>query len=426
VLKTKIESWATGKCDKVKLVLTANKVINMHKLNQYPVSSIKHQASSIQHLALSIALAIIIFNSWAVASTPVAGSISLKFVDSSINMESLADNPAILLPPLHATAHYYGIDFQWDSAQGQMVLSKGGAEARLVLGNQHVLVNGGKLLALSEPPIILHGAVALPPQDIASILSDLLPSMNISWDKATATIEAKRERNGTGNFELKTIVIDPGHGGYDPGAVKSGAKEKQIVLDIAQRLKKLIESRSNWEAVLTRNSDKFIALRRRTEIANQYLPDSTLFISIHCNSVRSSSARGLETFVFNMEATDAAAAALAKRENAGENMDLEYILNHCYHVGTEPYSLGVAQKAQTSLAKGLKLRNRGVKRAPFFVLAGTKMPAILVEIGFISNYSDRKKLQSASFRQSAAEALFRAIKDFNMATARSLVKADVR
>ena len=389
----------------------------MHKPNQHQVSSIQYPVSSIQHLALSIALAIIIFNSWAVASTPVAGSISLKFEDSSINMESLADNPAILLPPLHATAHYYGIDFQWNSAQGRMVLSNGDAEARLVLGNQHVLVNGGKLLALSEPPIILYGAVALPPQDIASILS---------WDKATATIEAKRERNGTGNFELKTIVIDPGHGGYDPGAVKSGVREKQVVLDIAQRLKKLIESRSNWEAVLTRNSDKFIALRRRTEIANQYLPDSTLFISIHCNSVRSSSARGLETFVFNMEATDAAAAALAKRENAGENMDLEYILNHCYHVGTEPYSLGVAQKAQTSLVKGLKLRNRGVKRAPFFVLAGTKMPAVLVELGFISNYSDRKKLQSASFRQSTAEALFKAIKDFNTATARSLVKADVR
>ena len=392
---------------------------------QYPVSSIQHPTSSIQYLVSSIFLAIILLNSWAVASTPVAGSILLKFEDSSICMESLTDNPAILLPPLHATAHYYGIDVQWNSAQGQMVLSKNGAEARLMLGNQHVLVNGSELLALSESPVILDGAVAIPPRDIASILSDLLPSMDISWDKASTTIEAKRRREGTGNFELKTIVIDPGHGGYDPGAVRSGAREKQIVLDIAIRLRELIKSRSNWEVVLTRDSDKYVALRSRTNIANQYLPDSTLFISIHCNSDRSSSARGLETYLFNVEATDARAAALAKRENAGE-MSLEFILNHCYHVGTEPYSLEIAQKAQSALAGSLNLRSRGVKRGPFYVLAGTKMPAILIELGFISNSLERKKLQSKSFRQSTAEALFKAIKDFNTATGRSLVKADVR
>jgi N-acetylmuramoyl-L-alanine amidase len=372
---------------------------------------------SIQHPVSSIAIILfILLSSWAVASTPVDGSNSV---------ESLTDNPAILLPPLHATAHYYGIDFQWDSAQGRMVLSKDGAEASLVLGNQHVLVNGDKLLALSEPPVILRGAVALPPQDIASILSDLMPSMDVSWDEAQAAIEVKRKGEGDGNFELKTIVIDPGHGGYDPGAVKSDAQEKKIVLDVALRLRKLIESRSNWEAVLTRDSDKFVSLRGRTNIANQYLPDSTLFISIHCNSDRSSSARGLETYLFNVEATDARAAALVKRENAGE-LSLEFILNHCYHVGNEPYSLEAAQKAQSALAGSLKLRNRGVKRGPFYVLAGTKMPAILIELGFVSNYSERKKLQSASFRQSSAEALFRAIEAFDKATGRSLVKADAR
>ena len=380
----------------------------------------------IQHLASSIAIILfMLLSSWAVASTPVAGSISLKFEDSSTNMESLTDNPAILLPPLHATAHYYGIDFQWDSAQERMVLSKGSAEASLVLGNQHVLMNGNKLLALSEPPVALRGAVALPPQDIASILSDLLPDMDVSWDMAQSTIEVKRKKAGTGNFELKTIVIDPGHGGHDPGAVKSGTQEKQIVLDVARRLEKIIESRSNWEAVLTRDSDKFVTLRNRANIANQYMPDSTLFISIHCNSDRSSSPSGLETFLFNVEATDARAAALAKRENAGA-MSLEFILNHCYHVGTEPYSLEVAQKVQSALVGSLKLRNRGVKRAPFYVLAGTKMPAVLIELGFVSNYSERKKLQSASFRQSAAEALFKAIEEFSAVTGRSVVKADAR
>jgi N-acetylmuramoyl-L-alanine amidase len=132
----------------------------------------------------------------------------------------------------------------------------------------------------------------------------------------------------------------------------------------------------------------------------------------------------VETFVFDLRATDAEAAALAERENADEKMDLTYILNYYYHVGTEPYSLEGAKRLQTSLAKGLKLRNRGVKRAPFYVLSGTKMPAVLVELGFISNYYDRKKLGSASFRQSAAEALFGAIKGFSKAADKLIVRAD--
>jgi N-acetylmuramoyl-L-alanine amidase len=281
--------------------------------------------------------------------------------------------------------------------------------------------------------------------------------MDVSWDEAEATIEAKKkpplsersatrdpnsshsatrdlnsshpprtqgptreENSGNGKFELKTVVIDPGHGGRDPGAVRRGVKEKQLVLDVSLRLAELIDSKSELKAVLTRNSDEYLTLSRRTEIANQYPAGSTLFISIHCNADRSSLGRGLETFVFDLEATDAEAAALAKRENADQKMDLAYILSYCYHVGNEPYSLEAAKRIQTSLVKRLRLRNRSVKRAPFYVLAGTKMPAILVELGFISNYYDRKKLQSASFRQSAAEAIFEMIRDFNKDTRLSL------
>ena len=384
------------------------------------------------YLVSSIVFAVIIFTFCAVASISVANSVLLKFEDSSTNVKSLADDPTVLLLPLHTVAFYCKIDFQWDPAREQMVLTKNDVKAKVVLGNQHALVNETKLRPLSNPPIILRGAVALSPQDIAFLLQDLLPSMDVSWDKAKATIEVKKGlphippviSPSAGKFELKTIVIDPGHGGYDPGAVKSGVREKQIVLDIALHLSKLIESKSTWESVLARDSDEFITLRRRTEIANQYPADSTLFISIHCNADRNSLGHGLETFVFDLKATDAEAAALAKRENADEKMDLAYILSHCYHVGTEPYSLKAAKEVQASLIKRLKLRNRGVKRAPFYVLAGTKMPAILVELGFVSNYYDRKKLQSASFRQSAAEALFDAIRNFDKAAGKLLVKAN--
>jgi len=396
-----------------------------------------------------IVLAIIIFISWAIVPVPVAGSTSLKFEDHSTKMESLADDTAILLP-LHAVAHYYKVDFQWNPDLEQMLLSKGDTEVKVVLGNRHILSSGTRdevslMRPLSRRPSILKGAVALPPQDIASILSELHPDMDVSWDEAEATIEVKKrnispesasdkplrpqadtDQSGrNGKFELKTIVIDPGHGGYDPGAVKRGAREKHVVLDVSRRLKKLIESESKWEVILTRDSDEYISLQRRAEIANQYPAGTTLFISIHCNADPSTRGRGLETFVFNMEATDAEAAALAERENAEEKMDLAYILSHCYHVGNEPYSLEAAKSMQTTLVKRLKLRNRGVKRAPFYVLAGTKMPAILIELGFISNYYDRNKLQSASFRQSAAEALFKAIEDFGKATGKKLVKTDL-
>lgn len=389
----------------------------------------------------SMVSAILILVCWATASFPVVGPISLKFEDNSVNIESLADNPSILLP-LHAVAHYYKVDFQWSPEREQVTLSRNGMKIKLLLGSQHALVGiqRSSLLALSKPPEILDGAVALPPDDIVRVLLDLFPSMDVSWDEAEAAITVKkgsissprRSQSGfarsetAGKFELKKIVIDPGHGGHDPGAVRRGVQEKQIVLDIGLRLKRLIESKSSWEVVMTRDSDKYITLQRRTEIANQYLADSTLFISIHCNAHRSSAGRGLETYVFNMKASDAEAAALAKRENATAKMDLAYILSHCYHVGTELYSSEAAQRVQSLLVRRLGFRNRGVKSAPFYVLAGTRMPAMLVELGFVSNYYDRKKLQSASFRQSAAEALFDAISDFNKAASKSLVKANVK
>jgi len=380
-----------------------------------------------------IHFAIIICLFWAAAFSAVADSILLKFEDKPADMESLANAPTILLA-LHAAALHCKIDFQWDPVQERMTLSKDGMEVKLVLGNRHALVTTAGTQAspilrpLSKPPIILRGAVVLPPQDIAILLEDLLPSMDISWDEEGSMIEVKKgspvvEKSANG-FKLKTIIIDPGHGGRDPGTSKSNVAEKNVVLDIALKLAKLIESRSNWQVVLTRKSNKFTRLQRRTEIAAQYPADSTLFISIHCNSDPTSLGRGLETYVFDTKASDAAAAALAERENAEEKMDLTYILNHCYHVGNEPYSLEAARKIQSLLVKKLKLKNRGIRRAPFYVLAGTKMPAVLIELGFISNRYDRKKLQSASFRQSSAEALFDAIKEFDRATVRSLVKAD--
>jgi N-acetylmuramoyl-L-alanine amidase len=380
-------------------------------------------------------------------SSPVLGSVLLKLENDSKSIEPISSDPVILLP-LHEVASCYGVDSQWSVAQEQMALSKDGICVRLTLGNPYALVNGSKLKILSTPPVILCGTVVLPPQDTATILSELFPSLNLTYNEAKATIEMSKvdstpqsgisaspfkpkTRNSSfddvsdfpGNFDLKTVVIDPGHGGHDSGASRAGVREKDIVLDVSLRLAELLRTKTDLKVVLTRDTDRFIRLSERTDIANRYPADSTLFLCIHCNAAPSKSGgRGTETYVFNLEATDNEAKALASRENEGEPMDLTIILSHCYHAGTEPYSQDIARRALNTLTDELGLSNRGVRHAAFFVLAGTKMPATLVELAYVSNSSERAKLQSASFRQKAAEALFDSIMSFKWSVSKSLAK----
>jgi len=395
---------------------------------------------------LFILLAIILANSIFFSST-IAGSVILKSADGSTNIEPISSDPLLL--PLHEVASYYGVEPQWDIAQEQMELSKDSINARLILGNQHALINGSKLIFLSSPPAILRGVFVLSPKDTVDILSEMLPSFDLSYDDTLTTIavaqkDSTPKTNDTlsqldsnvtkfnideecelpGNFNLKTVVIDPGHGGHDSGAHRAGVLEKDVVLDVSLRLAKLLKSKTDLKVVLTRDTDVFIPLSGRTDIANRYPADSTLFLCIHCNAAPSKvGGHGTETYVFNLEATDNEARALASRENEGEPMDLTMILSHCYHAGTEPYSMDIARRTLKSITENLDLSNRGVRHAAFYVLAGTKMPATLVELAYVSNTSEREKLQSEFYRQKAAEALFSAIIDFKGVVGKSVAKS---
>lgn len=365
------------------------------------------------------------------------GSITLKSDNDSVKIESLTNESTNI--SLYEVASYYKADFQWNSINEQIKLSKDKVNVRLTLGNPHILVNDRNLRLLSAPPFINQGAVALSPQDAVIILSELIPSMQFVYNEAEASIIAKENNKPSdkvafnnnfddgqrlpGNFNLKTIVIDAGHGGHDPGANRSGVREKDVVLDISKRLAEILETKTSLKVVLTRDTDVFIPLSQRTSIANKYPPENTLFLCLHINASPSKTGgRGTETYIFNLEATDAEARALAKRENEGEAMDLTVILSHCYHTGTEPYSLEIANRVQKAITSQLGLDNRGVRRAPFYVLAGTKMPAILVELAYVSNPSEREKLNTPSFRQNAAEALYDAIMGFKGVVDRSLAK----
>ena len=218
---------------------------------------------------------------------------------------------------------------------------------------------------------------------------------------------------------IRTIVIDPGHGGTESGALgSSGTAEKDLTLILAKTLKRHLERRMAVRVVLTRETDEDLPLQSRPAIANQNKAD--LFISLHLNSSYGTSAHGAETFILNPEASDAQAADTAAIENqatseegaaAGADplYDLQLILwdmSQSHHLSE---SLRFATLIQEELNEALSLRDRGVKQAPFKVLMGAAMPAVLVELGFISNPREEAKLQDPAYRAQLVDSLVRAV-----------------
>jgi N-acetylmuramoyl-L-alanine amidase len=210
---------------------------------------------------------------------------------------------------------------------------------------------------------------------------------------------------------LSLVVIDPGHGGGDPGAVgrKRKLEEKDVTMAVGRSLAVLLRQR-RIGAILTREKDIYIPLSERAEEANRQGAD--FFISIHVNASIKPDSHGIETYVFDLHATDAEAAELAKRENKGAEDILAVILKDLRKRADEPYSLVAARCVQEQLVRRLRWEDRGVKRAPFFVISRTQMPAILVEIGFISNSKEERSLGVSRFRRKIARALADAITEY--------------
>jgi len=211
---------------------------------------------------------------------------------------------------------------------------------------------------------------------------------------------------------IRTIVIDPGHGGHDPGAIgASGLTEKEVVLDVSHRLKTLLRQRLKKRVILTRETDIFISLGQRAALANRRGAD--LFISVHVNAADNSDLRGVETYLFGRP-TDAAAGALAARENAEDDKTMrdfdKVILDDMQREFRLNAALTLAHFTQASFAERIVPKyhttSLGVKQAPFYVLAKTKMPAILAEIAFVSHKAEEARLARPSYRQEIAEALF--------------------
>ncbi len=219
-------------------------------------------------------------------------------------------------------------------------------------------------------------------------------------------------------LNVKRIVIDPGHGGKDPGCRIGGRyKEKDITLSIARFLAKELREKIGCEVFLTRDKDIFLSLEQRTAIANMKKAD--LFISLHVNAHRSSRIHGLETYFLNM-ATDKRAVMVAARENATseKNMsDLQTILNDLMLNTKINESSRLAHHVQEGMVVNTKkkykgIKSLGVKQAPFYVLIGAQMPAILVEVGFLTNSRERQRLLSTKYQKRVVEGIYAGISSY--------------
>lgn len=226
-------------------------------------------------------------------------------------------------------------------------------------------------------------------------------------------------------FHVKTVVIDAGHGGKDPGTIGAGTKEKDIALKISLELGRIIEENlPDVKVIYTRTNDVFVELHERASIANQN--NANVFISIHCNAVSNATAYGTESWVMGTHKNDAN-LELAKKENAVVTLEDNYLEKYDGFDPNSPeghiifslfqnayleQSLNLAAKVENQFKNRVQRKSRGVKQAGFLVLWKTSMPSILVESGFLSNPAEREYLRSNTGQVYLASAIFRAFRDF--------------
>lgn len=219
------------------------------------------------------------------------------------------------------------------------------------------------------------------------------------------------------------IVVDPGHGGEHEGAVgPAGTREKDLALQIARQVAQLCQAQLPAKVVLTREADRDVELAERVAFANK--KRASLFISIHLNSMPTEesrrSAHGIETYFLSADPSDASADAQAARENLddlqshspGKRRDVDSILNDLALTQAQADSSRLAYAIHQKLVAGTQAVDRGVHQAPFFVLTGARMPAVLLEVGFISNPEEEAKLRTVAYQRLIAQAVVDGLKDY--------------
>ncbi len=318
-----------------------------------------------------------------------------------------------------------GIDWDWDSVARKVTLTKEGRKAVLLLGSRYYFA-GGSIKQTTAPVLIKNGSVYVPLKFARSDIGRLFElSKKYSITHTDTKAAAKKETKEAGlpaekRYKIKKIVIDPGHGGKDPGAVsRSGLYEKDVVLDVSLRLKKILEGQG-IDVVMTRSSDVFIPLGNRTKIANDKKAD--LFVSIHANANRRRWVNGFEVYCLSEKATDDNARALAASENSVLKCEEGSIVNGSKVTEAIVWDLQFDEHRKESIElagliyrgvdKEIGVKSDKVRGARFYVLKGTEMPAVLVELSYLSNVNDENNLKKASYRQQLAEGVASGIIDY--------------
>ena len=276
----------------------------------------------------------------------------------------------------------------------------------------------GPELKATTQPTSAPTAVAVAPRSKAGKKAGKAAADVPATHEAEPTSAGERSLTRALGLKIGRIVVDAGHGGHDTGTIgPNGLMEKDLVLDVALRLGRLLETRLGADVIFTRDDDTFIPLETRTAIANEHQAD--LFISIHANSSPDPAARGIETYYLNFT-SNPDALEVAARENAVSEksiFELQDLVKKITLKDKIEESRELATDVQQSLYGGLAtrhttLRDRGVKKAPFVVLIGANMPSILAEISFVSNPTDAAKLETPEYREKIAAALYQGIANY--------------
>lgn len=276
-----------------------------------------------------------------------------------------------------------------------------------------------KIFPLSDPARLIIDVRGERRTEISQLESSLTNRVQVTSAVAPPSTKTERPTKAVKKqaaiSKIRRIVLDPGHGGHDPGAVgHSGLQEKDVVLSIGLKLREKLKEELGLDVVMTRSTDVFIPLEERTAIANKVNAD--LFVSIHANAAPNRNAAGIETYYLNLAKTEKV-AQLAAKENGTTlekvstlqailfDLMANYKLNDSAHLAEE------IQKAiyKTAKARYPDTKNLGVKQGPFYVLVGASMPSILTEVGFISNSLEESRLKDTNFHDLTADGILEGI-----------------
>ena len=291
---------------------------------------------------------------------------------------------------------------------------------RVVLDTENI--KDFKVFPLSDPARLIIDVRGERPVEISrlepTISSSPEPVAESRHEEPPITEKKARTPRKSAISKIRRIVVDPGHGGHDPGAVgPSGLQEKDVVLSVALKLRELLKDELGLDVVMTRSTDVFIPLEERTAIANKVNAD--LFLSVHANAAANRSATGIETYYLNLAKTEKA-AQLAAKEN-GTSLEKVSVLQAILFDLMASYKLNdsahLAEEVQKSLYKKIRgryadVKNLGVKQGPFYVLVGATMPSILVETAFLSNAQEEARLKDPAYLDMTAEGILEGVRGY--------------